>query len=115
MRTSPESIQPTPGPWRVVETQSYSGRRYDYHVYGDEHFANGDRTEHLIATVIRGAGDAHLIAAAPDLRAALKAIVALLDRQREEHDSAVGLLPSNTGEGPIAKRARAAIAKAEGR
>jgi hypothetical protein len=45
-----------------------------------------------------GEANAHLVAAAPDLLAALKGVVAIADRKTDEFD-----------------RARAAIAKAEGR
>jgi hypothetical protein len=53
--------------------------------------------------------------AAPDMYEALKSALALLDKQREECNSAFSILPHpRYEEGPIAKAARKALAKAEG-
>ncbi len=58
--------------------------------------------------------NAHLIASAPDMYEALKSALALLDKQREEYNSAVTILPHKpVGEGEVAKAARKALAKAE--
>ena len=52
----------------------------------------------------------------PDLLAAAKEALELLDKQREEYNNGISLLPRHhpTGEGPIASKLRAAIAKVEG-
>lgn len=55
-------------------------------------------------------------AAAPDMYEALRECLALLDKQREEYNASLTLMPREAvEEGPIAKKARAAIAKAEGK
>lgn len=60
--------------------------------------------------------DAQLISAAPDMYEALKECLALLDKQREEYNNAYTILPHKlANEGPIAEKARKAIAKAEGK
>ena len=51
----------------------------------------------------------------PDLLAAAKEALALLDKQREEYNDGLSVFPRHhpVGEGPIASKLRAAIAKVE--
>lgn len=84
----------TPGPWSALRRQS------DYEIIAD-----GPKGQLEIATVhheaeyglLPMAGNAALIAAAPDLLEALKGVLRVADRKTSEFDAA-----------------RAAIAKAEG-
>ncbi len=81
------SMEPhTPGPWR-------EGIEGNPHVYGPD---GSGADAGLIANVFKGRGNVRLVAAAPDLLAALKGVLRVADRQTAEFDAA-----------------RAAIAKAE--
>ena len=97
----------TPGPWKVFNlSDAYpgieavnGGRRYTIVVYGDaDEYCGirGDSPETRLA-------NAHLIAAAPDLLEALKALV-------NQHDVYHQPMINE-----IAVKARTAIAKAEGK
>jgi hypothetical protein len=100
----------TPGPWRVVETPTKSrfsagwreiqgpGPRWQGVVWADWYQAGED----TYSGVKISEADAHLIAAAPDLLAALQELLEY---------AAVSEIP---GEAYI-QQARAAIAKAEGK
>lgn len=91
----------TPGPWVVDGARIYGGR-------------DGDKTGPLIATTayLREAGteigNAHLIAAAPDLLAALEVAHHILA------GFATGNLNTINYDHPALKNARAAIARAKG-
>jgi hypothetical protein len=93
------TVKAIPGPWKSHEEFQY-GRRKVYVVH------NGERVRRFIALVLSTGNpdddlrdaNALLIAAAPDLLAALKAVVRVADRKTVEFDAA-----------------RAAIAKAEGK
>ncbi len=97
MTASTETQKHTPGPWESQATAGYEthGQRA---VYAEE---NGKD----IAIVYDGEANARLIAAAPELLEACKALVG------SDHDG-----KSFTSRAALATRlARAAIAKAEGR
>jgi hypothetical protein len=82
----------TPGPWTITESATHITVR---NREGDAVFHDDKRLDGVL-------GDAHLIAAAPDLLEALTEIVSVSLRYRlQESDSAV-------------EAARAAIAKARG-
>ena len=85
----------TPGPWKI-------GTKYKTDIYGD---GLGGK---LIARVGMSPdnADARLIAAAPELLAALQEIVALENTESDEWDGVERLIPE------ICDIARAAIAKA---
>lgn len=93
----------TPGPWHVNAIDSKAGR-----IVGDETSKGWDKLQinnanATIATVYRSK-DARLIAAAPDLLAALRLIMSAVDNGVIEHfPAAIGI------------QAGAAIARAEGR
>ena len=88
----------TPGPWTIADGES---RR----VYLINH--GRDAVGETVYTETRNPADARLIAAAPDLLAALKGIL-------REHD-ALQMAEGRTGDRwPAATRARAAITKATG-
>jgi len=99
--------QATPGPWHIYEYKD------DY----DHFWSIAPRNKHLagsrIAQVLEttddtGEANASLIAAAPDLLAALETALPYL-----EHPD-VQAMPFVLPAGPIAERARAAIASAKG-
>ena len=88
----------TPGPWQIANGE-------DRRVYLINH--GRDAVGETVYTDTRNPADARLIAAAPDLLAALKGIL-------REHD-ALQMAEGRTGDRwPAATRARAAIAKATG-
>ena len=88
----------TPGPWTIANGE-------DRRVYLINH--GRDAVGETVYTDTRNPADARLIAAAPDLLAALKGIL-------REHD-ALQMAEGRTGDRwPAATRARAAIAKATG-
>ena len=88
----------TPGPWQIADGES---RR----AYLINH--GRDAVGETVYTDTRNPADARLIAAAPDLLAALKGIL-------REHD-ALQMAEGRTGDRwPAATRARAAITKATG-
>jgi hypothetical protein len=101
----------TPGPWHIGSEHDDNGD-YRYDSCGWPHFVGDNRQEtgrcdYHMATGIQNIADARLIAAAPDLLAALE----------EMTDMAADLLPKAgpSGWGEIAiDNARAAIAKATG-
>jgi len=105
----------TKGEWQIADgtfvycLNSGGENRFDCGIQAgrDEH---GKRTsiEELEA-------NAHLISAAPDMYEALKEWLALLDKQREEYNTSLALIPGSiVKEGPIARKARRALSKAEG-
>ena len=86
----------TPGPWRTFDT-----------AYGAVHIVKRASDSHMTDVVVinrerneNAAADARLIAAAPDLLAALREMMSAMDDGSDE---------------PTLVDARAAIAKAEGR
>ena len=88
----------TPGPWQIANGE-------DRRVYLINH--GRDAVGETVYTDTRNPANARLIAAAPDLLAALKGIL-------REHD-ALQMAEGRTGDRwPSATRARAAIAKATG-
>ena len=88
----------TPGPWTITDGQNHR-------VYLINH--GRDAVGETVYTDTRNPADARLIAAAPDLLAALKNIL-------REHD-ALQMAEGRTGDRwPATTRARAAIAKATG-
>ncbi len=92
----------TPGPWSYVPAEELSHDAPGFHVVvalGGIIGGEADDPVWVIedATNIAGEANAHLIAAAPDLYAALEAVVAIADRRTVEFDAA-----------------RAALAKARG-
>ena len=93
----------TPGPWRAGDAAWYRGRAKDDTESGKRPIT---AVGHPVVANVYGRANAHLIAAAPDLLDALKAVThrtdlgtALFHKLTEEH----------------AEAALAAIAKAEGR
>lgn len=104
-------LKRSPGPWVVTH------RHVDGTVHDDEIDGLGLEIEAIERPLIRGgyarAGDAHLIAAAPDLLEALKALV----RVNEDHNAAMGLVIKQpvTWKDTYLDAARTAIARAEGR
>lgn len=92
-------IKHTPGPWILSDTTKAGNRKVSG--YGWDYFANVTvRMDGTAANCEEGEANARLIAAAPDLLAALKAIV-------EFHQG------SKVGKA-VQETARAAIAKSEG-
>jgi hypothetical protein len=83
----------TPGPWRITDLQSHD----DWFVQG------GDHGHEFIGAIVKREADARLIAAAPDLLAALEFIATLADLGDLQNSHDVILL-----------KARAAIAGALG-
>jgi hypothetical protein len=101
-----DSTKYTPGPWIVSD---FAGKPCDI-------VAKGPHREQQLAEVYftdlpEGAGNARLIAAAPDLLAVVKALVYWDRKADDERISEEGELD---GLYEICERARAAIAKAEG-
>ena len=92
-------MKTTPGPWQAVPQDMDTGHKwFDIWsaTYGSvAHISEEARSDEGMQFF---RGDAQLIGAAPDLLEALKAVVRIADRRTVEFD-----------------RARAAIAKAEGR
>jgi len=85
-------LKATPGPWKYE------------HASGAIYYDDGD-VEPLIAStnlesvsVEQGDADGHLIAAAPDLYEALKAVVGITDRKTDEFDKARAALAKARGE-----------------
>lgn len=103
----------TTGPW-------YPAAQNDalYVTAGRPPALNNDYPDHgadrvLIAKVYTGPADSNLIAAAPELLEALELLVALPVRY---HDNRIEIDTGSHGEAmEIVRKARAAIAKAEGR
>ena len=93
----------TPGPWTYRRAKYPVDGSYDYAIaakVGGQEFCIIAEAFGRVADAVwpDAEANARLIAAAPDLLAALKDVVAVADRKTDEFD-----------------RARAAIAKAEGR
>lgn len=91
---------PTPGPWMGYATESGCD------IHRRLSLGKGERIAHVIGDVPGFLGNANLIAAAPDLLAAARDFVAL-------YDSVTDLVSAEIK--AKVERARAAIAKAEGR
>lgn len=110
----------TPGPWTVKESRTYPERRYVHEIAAD----GSDVT----VTTLCGApaddreaaegqaADAHLIAAAPDLLAALKSTTLMLSYEATSHEESGDPKRRTYVESIRAQvaLAREAIAKAEG-
>ena len=104
----------TPGPWKAIE------RHPDIAVWGRDE--DGDPVgEHVASiygdgTVENAEANARLIAAAPDVYEALKAMYAAMPNCDGDHimDDKGNFIARAVGIGAAAKAARAAIAKAEG-
>lgn len=80
-----DELKHTPGPW-------------EYHG-GDDYtviLGPGDTTDRPLAEVNSGSADARLIAAAPDLLAALKEVVRLSDRKTVAWDKAKAAIAKAT-------------------
>jgi hypothetical protein len=114
MRPIRTDIKHTPGPWEAVEEPSGDGDNFARSIYGPA----GDFKALLIARCDQNFShtDGRLIAAAPDLLAALRGLVAIIDK--------AGLLSLSNGvqlgqtawyvkASDAIEYARAAIAKAE--
>lgn len=108
MRT--KSSQYTKGKWKVV---------HEFNVESENHrviascgsFFDNTKSD---STRQENIANAHLISSSPDLYEALKSALVLLDKQREEYNATLTILPHKPiGEGEIAKAARKALAKAE--
>ena len=103
----------TPGPWRIDPSWDILGNTKD---------GNGMVCQITVDAVPRdeAAANAHLIAAAPDLLAALKALLQIIEDAREDDDfdantcNAGGIIFGDIASGAI-EASRAAIAKAEGK
>ena len=91
--------QHTPGPWRMGK------RAYDRAIYGQQGAEVASMLD-LFHTPAESLANARLIAAAPDLLAALRAVMACPDLSRNDwdHDTMA-----------VLRQSLAAIAKAEGR
>lgn len=76
----------TPGPWRI-EKSPHSNVVSD--IIG--------ATDWCVAEEIENLDDARLIAAAPDLLAALRAVVRICDRKTDEFDAARAAIAKATG------------------
>ena len=94
------SAQHTPGPWRF-STHPHDGNYMRIHCSSDPH--EGDNLRGYC-----GEANARLIAAAPEMLAALQAVLAEIDGPDRPH-STDSCLPAH-----LAHQVRAAIAKAEG-
>ena len=97
-----EGQQHTPGPWKIIP--AFGGSRYPSIVNPAGDAELGDW---MVAERVRWPADANLIAAAPELLAALTAIVNSTDYGCDED--------GKDSDRPLMQNARAAIAKAEGR
>lgn len=75
----------TPGPWEVDGVVTVNGEKVSAAVYFVP--ANDDpaETDRICRVAYR---DAHLIAAAPDMLAALQGVVRVADRKTDEFDAA---------------------------
>lgn len=92
--TATEQTKHTPGPWHIGDTNT----NFSPKVYGADGYMTADCSRIQKRTDAEEQANARLIAAAPDLLAALKSVVAIADRKTVEFDNA-----------------RAAIAAAEGK
>lgn len=92
----------TPGPWKVIK--SPHGPKYKCVQYGaDESYTS---LEMLPA-------DARLVAAAPELLEALKAVVSVADRATDEFDLARAAIAKATRTDPLSVTERVTTAHAE--
>lgn len=98
------SAQHTPGPWRVDNDGTVSAQR----PHGIAFIAEVDGGEN------HNAADGSLIAAAPELLAALRAIIEPNNKRAVRFDSSRQYYVADIEAGEL-ERARAAIAKAGGR
>jgi hypothetical protein len=108
---APPILAHTPGPWRACVWDPMERP----HVHAD---LPGERVCNFRRDLPLTAADAHLIAAAPDLLAALRRLVAVTEQYHsEDPDCSVchGWRPDEHAEDCDLTIARAAIAKAEGR
>jgi hypothetical protein len=94
------NAQHTPGPWKLETQRAPNGGTY-YRIYDSENAGN------VIAQVIGDGRIERLIAAAPDLLAALEETLDAFDRDANHQ-------PSTEEAGAIIDRALKAIAKAKG-
>lgn len=99
----------TPGPWVVARGDSVYARRGDGIPLAPIADCNTSRT----VTAADRAANAALIAAAPELLAALRALLPVIDKAWEYDGDVFGMLHNAAVDADAA--ARAAIAKAEGR
>lgn len=109
----------TPGEWWTRQSQTrFDDGRFDVAIIVSVPLPNGGSTNAIIAecfgrvdtnVYVNAAANASLIAAAPDLLAALKAIVDI------PQIDGVGMRFTFDYNSPLGQQARAAIAKAEGR
>ena len=102
-RGPPAHASHTPGPWIVNWRLAGGGQHPEFPILHYAGIEGGEYADDPQIQPLRIAGyirkpDAHLIAAAPDLLEALKAVIALSDRKHDAWDAA-----------------HAAIAKAEGK
>tara|TARA_B100000161_G_scaffold257631_1_gene221750 strand:+ start:45 stop:317 length:273 start_codon:yes stop_codon:yes gene_type:complete len=73
-------VKHTPGPWKAHATNLARSGQTEYEIHWSE---DGE----CVAEIVHGAPDAHLIAAAPDLLTACKAIMNA--ETRKQHELAV--------------------------
>lgn len=98
----------TPGPWYAhPATQQV----VDKEMWFDEHGARHGDTPNMVIDC-NSVADTHLIAAAPDMLAALKAAIPILDRAFEYDGNVFGIKHNDAVDAD--ELIRAAIAKAEG-
>lgn len=81
----------TPAPWRAVDDSD------GYRIEGNGN-PSGTVAVILARRSVTGKADASLIAAAPDLLAALVAVVRIADRKTDEFDAARAAIAKATGE-----------------